>query len=113
MIGTEAAIQRAVVQHINLRKTKGLVFFSVPNGGWRNIITAKNLKLEGVRPGVSDLIFLHQGSSYALEIKAERGRASEHQLHFLDDWRGAGGHGCVSNGLDRCLSVLETWGLIK
>ena len=113
MINAEAAIQRAVVKHLQIRGANDLCWFAVPNGGWRNVITAKNLKLEGVRPGVSDLIFLHQGSSYALEIKTERGRASEHQLHFLDDWRTAGGHGVVSNGLDRCLAVLETWKLIR
>ena len=113
MIGTEAAIQRAVVQHINLRQVKDLCWCAVPNGGWRNIVTARNLKLEGVRPGVSDLLFWHEGQSFALEIKADRGRASEYQLEFLDKFRGAGGHGCVSNGLDRTLAVIEAWGLIR
>ena len=113
MISAEAAIQRAVVEHLKLRGVKGLCWFACPNGGYRNLITAVNLKQEGVRAGVSDLIFLHRGHAYALEIKKERGRPSEAQLEFLDNWREAGGHGCVANGLDRCLSVLETWGLIK
>ena len=113
MIGAEAAIQRAVVEHINLRQVKDLCWFHPANGGRRNLIEAVNLKRAGVVPGVSDLIFLHAGQAYALEIKAERGRPSEAQLAFLDNWRNAGGHGCVSNGLDRTLAVIEAWGLIK
>ena len=109
----EFQIQKAIIQHLELRGVEDMLYTAVPNQGFRNIIEAVNLKRIGVKAGTSDLLFWHKGCSYALEVKAERGRPSEHQLKFLDKFRAAGGHGCVSNGLDRCLSVLETWGLIK
>ena len=110
---TEFQIQKAVIENLKLRAAKGVVFFAVPGGGKRSLIEAVNFKRSGVLAGVSDLIFLHASKAYALELKAERGRPSEAQLEFLDNWRAAGGYGCVANGLDRALAVLEAWGLIR
>lgn len=52
-------------------RTKILLFFAVPNGGWRNPVVAAKLKAEGVRSGVSDLIILHAGKTYFVEIKPQ------------------------------------------
>jgi len=40
-----------------LPKEMRKLLFAIPNGGKRNIITAKNLKLEGVVAGVPDIFF--------------------------------------------------------
>lgn len=61
------------------------LLFAVPNGGWRNETTAAKLKLEGVLPGVADLILLvPSGGAGALmiEMKTTKGRQSEHQKAF-------------------------------
>lgn len=79
----EHKIQVACVRWFRLQYPQyASLMFAVPNGGWRNETTAAKLKLEGVLPGVSDLILLlHRGESGALliEMKTEKGRQSDAQ----------------------------------
>ena len=61
------------------------VFFSVPNGSFRNAWTAKNLKDEGALSGVADLILLiprHGYSCLYIEMKKPSGRQSDTQKTF-------------------------------
>ena len=61
------------------------LLFAVPNGGSRNKIEAANLKKQGVRAGVSDLVFLYQCTDYpflCIEFKALKGRQSDEQKEF-------------------------------
>ena len=109
----EAQIQRAVVQHLNSRGVAGLVFFHVPNGGSRGKVEGAIFKSMGVRAGVSDLILIHAGKIFALELKAPGGRASEAQLAFLSDIDRAGAFTAMPEGLDAALQTLEAWGLIR
>jgi hypothetical protein len=106
-------IQRAIAQHLNLRGAKGLFWYAVPNGGWRSPVEAKIMQSTGTRPGVPDLAFLHEGRAYFLEVKAENGRPTEHQLKAIADINDAGGYAVIGNGLDCCLQILERWGLLK
>lgn len=109
----EQQIQRAVVEHLRLRGMPGLVFFHVPNGGRRKPIEAAIFKSMGVRAGVSDLILLHVGKMFALELKAPGGRATEAQMAFQSDFDKAGGFCAMPEGIDAALATLEAWGLIK
>ena len=109
----EAQIQRAVVQHLKLRGVAGLVFFHVPNGGSRGKVEGAIFKSMGVRAGVSDLILVHAGKIFALELKAPGGRATESQLTFLSEIDAAGAFTAMPEGLDAALATLEAWGLIK
>ena len=61
------------------------VFFSVPNGSFRNAWTAKNLKDEGALSGVADLLLLVPKKGYAylcIEMKKAGGRQSDTQKAF-------------------------------
>ena len=61
------------------------MFFSVPNGSFRNAWTAKNLKDEGALSGVADLILLVPKKGYAslcIEMKKPGGRVSDSQKAF-------------------------------
>lgn len=109
----ELAIHIAVAQHLRTRAVPGLVWFHPPNGGYRDKREAAKFKAMGVLPGVSDFIFIHDGRLFALELKAEGGRASEAQLKFLSDIDRAGAHTAMPAGLDAALATLEAWGLIK
>lgn len=106
-------MQRAVVQHLRTRGAAGLVFVHVPNGGKRKPIEAAIFKGLGVRSGASDLLLWHRGRSFALELKADGGRATEAQMQFISDFNAAGGFGCIVEGLDRALKTLETWGCLR
>lgn len=61
------------------------LLFAVPNGGSRHKIEAKNLKKQGVRAGVSDLIFLYPGRVYpfiCIECKIPTGTQQKEQKQF-------------------------------
>jgi hypothetical protein len=95
------------------RGVRGLVFFHVPNGGKRNRIEAARFKGLGVRAGVADLILVHRGNVYALELKSSTGRPTVCQMEFMSEFNAAGGHGYICHDLDRALQTLERWGLLK
>jgi len=109
----EDAIQRAVFEHLRVRGERGIYAFHPANGGWRSPIEAAILKGLGVRPGVPDVIAIHRGQIYAIELKCEDGRASDTQLQAIEDIRAAGGHAEICHGLDRALAVLEGWRLLR
>lgn len=59
--------------------------FAIPNGGFRSYTTAKKLKAEGCKPGVSDLLWpcaLHGWHGLWIEMKALDGTLTEDQ----EDW---------------------------
>lgn len=109
---TEDQIQAAVLRQLRYRHSDNLVYFAVPNGGYRDVVAGARLKSMGVRAGVSDLILLHDGQAFALELKTEKGRPTDAQHAFLSDWIAAGGKGHIAYGLDEALATLEAWGLI-
>lgn len=64
---------------------RGGCLFAVPNGGHRNIQTARSLKAEGVTSGVSDLLLLVPKREYhglCVEVKTPIGRQSENQKNW-------------------------------
>lgn len=109
----EQAIQKAVFEHIRQRGMPGLVAWHTPNGGHRKPIEAAILKSMGVRAGVSDVICVHKGKIYAMELKAPGGRATEAQLKFLSDIDAAGAFTAMPASLDAALATLEAWGLLR
>ena len=71
----EDIIQRAVFDHLRVRSAPNVFAFHSANGGWRSRVEAKILKGLGVRAGVPDLIAIHRGEVFAIELKSESGRA--------------------------------------
>lgn len=58
------------------------LLFAVPNGGSRNKIEAVNLKKQGVKPGVADLILLFPRKGHGallIEMKYGKGRQRDSQ----------------------------------
>jgi len=110
----EDAMQKAVLAHLQARGARGLIYWHTPNGGRRSRTEGAIFKGLGVRAGVADLILIHNGSCYALELKAgDSARPTVAQMQFMSDFNAAGGHGCICHTLDRALRVLETWGLLR
>jgi hypothetical protein len=83
----EQIIQRAVFDHLRTRAARGVFAFHVPNGGYRKPIEAAILKGLGVKAGVPDVIALHQGRVYGLELKAAGGSATPKQLETIAAWK--------------------------
>jgi len=75
-------------QHANL-------LFSIPNGGLRSYKTARTMKAEGIRAGVSDLFLMLSHPRYNglwIEMKSDKGILSAEQKDFHQD--------AISNGFD-------------
>ena len=83
----------------NYPATRGLCF-SVPNGGLRDVREARRLKLEGLLPGVSDLIFLWDGRAYLIEMKTPKGL----QRQVQKDWQRKVEENGFNYYLCRCLN---------
>jgi hypothetical protein len=109
----EQQLQHTVFLHLATRGAPGLVAIHVPNGGARSPVEAAILKGLGVTAGVPDVLLWHGGASYAMELKAEVGRASEAQIEMLNKLAAAGVHTAVAYGLTGALTVLEGWGLLR
>jgi VRR-NUC domain len=85
---TESQIQKQCVAWFRLR-FPGIepLFFSVPNGGARNVWTGRVMREEGARAGVADLILLIPKGGYAslcIEMKTAKGKQSAAQVAFME-----------------------------
>ena len=89
---------------------RGGLFFAVPNGGHRNIQTARALKAEGVTAGVSDLILLipRQGfHALLVEVNTMVGRQSESQKEWQKKVEAQGYKYEVVRSLDDCAGLIR------
>ena len=87
-------------------KYPGTLIFAIPNGGKRDIVTAKKLQMEGVTPGVPDL-FVPELRLW-IEMKKPGGRLSEAQKSMIEYLEGIGHTVIVAYGArDASMKVLE------
>ena len=90
-----------------------VLIFAIPNGGKRNISTAKKLKAEGVVPGVPDLFIPAWG--IWIEMKRQKGgRTSSDQDDMISYLENVGHRVIVGYGAtdasDKLLSLLNMSG---
>src|SRR5262245_11905044 len=108
----EQAFQRAVFEHLRARGAPGVFAFHPGNGGYRKPVEAAILKSMGVVAGVPDVIAIHNGRCFALELKAEGARATDKQLATIAALREAGAFVGIAEGINRAIACLEAWGLL-
>jgi hypothetical protein len=88
-VPTEAQEQRALFEWASFnfgRYPELLLLYHIPNGGSRNAIEAKNLKAQGVKPGVPDVCLpVARGEHSALYIEMKR-REGGHLSEVQRDW---------------------------
>lgn len=60
-----------------------------------------------------DVIAIHGGKVYALELKAPDGRPTLTQLEAISDLNRAGAVTATTYGLDMALQKLEEWGILR
>lgn len=112
---TESQIQILIFDwiHLNLKRYPELnLLFHIPNGGYRNIATAKRLKAEGVKSGVPDLFLpIARGGFHGLfiELKTGQGKPTEHQLEWLEKLKAQGYQTLVAYGFDEAVEALKTY----
>ena len=85
---------------------------AIPNGGARNIVTAVNLKAEGVRSGVPDLLVPAWGLWVEMK-RSKGGRLSPEQKDWIEYLQSIGQTVIVAKGADdginQITEFLERW----
>jgi hypothetical protein len=82
MIPTEAQEQEVLCRWLDIMK---LEYFAVPNGGSRHFLEGKNLKKQGVKKGVSDLIVFTKSQILFIEMKhVKKSVTSKEQIMFIE-----------------------------
>jgi hypothetical protein len=109
----EATLQRSVLAHLSRRAMPNVFWFHCPNGGTRGAIESAIFKTLGVIAGVPDLLLIYGGRTYALELKAAKGRLSPTQIATHERMKAAGAIVATATGIDEALGFLTLWGLIK
>ena len=112
---TEHQVQCAIAQYLDMR---GLCWWAIPNGGNRNLITAKKLKAEGVKKGVPDICILHDSQVYFLEVKkpktdTPKGRLSTDQKDMIERIREQGGEVAVVYSVADVIEQCIEWDIKK
>lgn len=81
---SESQEQQAVIKYCDL---KHIPIFHIPNGGSRNAREAANLKKQGVRPGIPDLMLPVAKQGYHglfIEMKVGYNKPTENQEKWMD-----------------------------
>lgn len=82
----ESQLQQACVKLFRCKYPQyRVLLFAVPNGGHRNATEAKIMMIEGVTPGVSDLLLLVPRGQYhglCIEMKIESNKSGQ----TIDQW---------------------------
>ena len=80
----ETAIKKQIKDYLDVKK---IWYFYIVQG-------------LGAYKGIPDLFVVYEGKTYALEIKTEKGRLSEHQERFKEHYESNGGTYLVVRSID-------------
>ncbi len=86
--------------------------FAVPNGGSRNKLEAINLKRQGLKPGISDVICLIPKKGFAsllMEFKTSTGDQSDEQKEFQRQAESCGSKYVIVRSVGRAIDVLKEY----
>lgn len=106
-----ARMQRNIYPELDL-------LYAVPNGGKRDVITAKRMQDEGVKPGVPDICLpVARGGYNALYVELKRpasanrtkGRVSEKQGAWLQLLSQNGNKACVCYGASEAIRTIREY----
>ena len=116
----EMKLQFAVVANLERLLPPAILWWHVPNGGQMTRMQRIKLADLGELPGVSDLMFLWQGTLLCIELKV---RASERrgipkttnqsgaQIRFQSDVEAGGGRYAVCRSVDEVMVFLALHGV--
>jgi hypothetical protein len=107
MSSAEGTIQRAVFANLRARGAPGVFAFDPANGGHRKPVEVAIREGLGVVPGIPDVIALHDGCVFGLELKVEGGRVTPWRREALAAMEAAGATVAVAEGLDHAFALLE------
>lgn len=109
---TEAQEQMVLIKRAHYHPIAKDYLFAIPNGGSRHPKEAVNLKLQGVKSGVSDLCLAYPVPPYhgffgeLKRLNPTKGKVSVEQQEFLDRMGAVGYATCVAYGADEMWSAM-------
>lgn len=86
--------------------------FAVPNGGSRNKIEAYNLKRQGLKSGVPDIILpVAKGNYHGLfiELKYGKNKTTDNQVKYIDYLNKNGYLAVVCYGCDQAFDTIKKY----
>lgn len=104
----EQAFQIKLVRDLSKILPPDCVMTAFPAGGGGRI-RGGILKRMGLIPGMPDLLFLHRGNAFGMELKAGRGRLNEAQTLMHPILARCGVDVRVVRTLDDALGCLKEW----
>lgn len=108
----EAIFQRTVAEFFEWALPQDVVWYHVPNGGFRKKAEAARLKAMGVKAGVHDFVFLWRGQYFELDLKVRGNTLSKEQREHAVRVTKAGGRvGSASDTLEDVCRQLDEWGI--
>lgn len=106
----ETDLHRAVAAYLAVVLPLGAWWTTVAHGGFRvPAQVGARLKSMGLRPGVPDLMIVHDGRALFVELKARRGVLSDQQRDCITSLRGAGASVAICRSIDDVARALLEW----
>ncbi|MDR2917833.1 MAG: VRR-NUC domain-containing protein [Tannerella sp.] len=110
----EARMQEEFFNNIPLffPKLPDKLLYAVPNGGSRNKIEAANLKRQGVKAGVSDVILQIPKKGYAslcMEFKTPKGKQSDEQKEYQRQVEMVGNKYVIVRSVSQAIKVMKEY----
>lgn len=112
-VQAEASEQKVVAEWLDYH---GVLWFHCPNGGHRSARVGAELKRQGVKRGVPDIIILDRPPlkpeyiGCVVELKAGAGRLTGDQLYWLYEFRQRQWLGVVTHGATETINRLVEFG---
>lgn len=107
---TEAALHRQVAKFLDAALCPEVFWTTIPAGGGGKVRGA-HLKVCGYKAGTPDILIVHNGGAYWLELKTKKGRVSEAQDQVMDWLADAWSPVAVARSLDDVQDAVLRWGI--
>lgn len=109
----EEVLHRQVADFLRVACPDGgpVLWLHVPNGGARSKAEAGVFKALGVRAGAADVLLIHRGRAFWVELKPKGRAQSDGQVAFESACGAAGSPYAVCRSLDEVEGTLRAWGI--
>ena len=109
---TEHRFQQACAAYLGAVLPRNAAWTSIDAALGRNDRMASVFrKMRGQKPGWPDVILIHNGWFYGLELKTSKGRVSDVQEAAHQQIREAGGQVSVCRSIEEVARALRHWGI--